>query len=147
VETLLRYGFALWDVVASCNRKGSLDADIKEERPNDIVGFCKANPSIKRIVLSNGRSGSTFFLKHFREWCKSGELVHGTNDESRKLFEKYMGSAADGVENEGRIECVCALPVSPAAARYTYQEKRDHWRKYCYNPGLEDYQKTDKQAL
>lgn len=147
VETLLQHGFALWDVVASCNRKGSLDADIKDEKPNDIIGFCKANPSIKRIVLSNGRSGSTFFLKHFKDWCKSGELVSGTNTESLNLFQKYMESVADVENDDGKIQCVCALPVSPAAARYTYKEKRDHWREYCYNPGLEDYRKHAARTL
>ena len=52
VETLLSKGFALWDIVATCERKGSLDADIKHEAPNDIRGFCEVHTSIKRKLFS-----------------------------------------------------------------------------------------------
>ena len=66
VETLLSKGFALWDVVANCERKGSLDADIKYEKPNDIRGFCKKHKTIKRelfVVLASS-SVIHFYICH-----------------------------------------------------------------------------------
>jgi G:T/U-mismatch repair DNA glycosylase len=65
LATLVSHGFALWDAVASCERPGSLDSDIKDEIPNDVVSFCRAHPSIRRIVFSNGGTTARLFAKHF----------------------------------------------------------------------------------
>jgi hypothetical protein len=133
-------GFCLWDIVQSCHRPGSLDQDIKDEVPNDIRAFVHAQPSIRRIVLANGASGCKFFVKHFQEWLvESGELYPANHELSLKAFGKLCrASSASGKPVERRIELVCALAVSPAAARWTYQEKRDFWKEYVYAPGLKD---------
>lgn len=62
---LRRKGFALWDVLASCRRSGSLDSAIERgsEIPNDIVEFLDAYPSI-RLVGFNGRAAETLFRRH-----------------------------------------------------------------------------------
>ena len=54
---------ALWDTIQSGTRKGSLDSDIKNEEPNDIVGFIKEHPHIKRILL-NGKKPEAMFKKY-----------------------------------------------------------------------------------
>lgn len=61
-ETMKRYGIAIWDVLKSCEREGSLDANIKEEEYNDILGLLKQHPSIKHIIL-NGKKALSVFEK------------------------------------------------------------------------------------
>ena len=46
-------GVALWDVVGSCERPGSLDADIRDVRPNDLAGLLRRCPRI-HTVFCNG---------------------------------------------------------------------------------------------
>ena len=47
VKIFLDHGFALWDIVASCERPGSLDSNIKKEIPNEIRKFCEERKTIK----------------------------------------------------------------------------------------------------
>ena len=50
---LTRNGIAVWDVVHSCRRAGSMDADIKEEIVNDFQSFFLEYPSIRRVVFDS----------------------------------------------------------------------------------------------
>lgn len=56
-------GVALWDVLASCRREGSLDTKISDPVPNDIAGLLERNPGISHIFC-NG-SASFLFLKRY----------------------------------------------------------------------------------
>lgn len=143
-----RSGFALWDLIESCEREGSLDQDIEHEQVNDLQAFCERHPDVRRIVLSNGQTQCKLFLKHFRDWWDDDVdtvLVPGDNELSRKVFGKrYARRSADDYGTERRIiSCVCMLGVSPANARVTYPEKRDYWEKYCYEPGLLDRERLN----
>jgi hypoxanthine-DNA glycosylase len=53
---LRRCRIALWDVVASCVRPGSLDSAIRGDsvRVNDFAAFLAAHPAIRRVCF-NGR--------------------------------------------------------------------------------------------
>ncbi len=51
---------AVWDVIGSCERKGSLDRDIKNARYNDIPGFIKDHPTIKIVVLNGGKARDVY---------------------------------------------------------------------------------------
>ena len=53
---LKRSRIALWDVLESCVRPGSLDSAIREEsiRVNDFASFLAAHPAIRRVCF-NGR--------------------------------------------------------------------------------------------
>jgi G:T/U-mismatch repair DNA glycosylase len=134
LELLCSKGFAIWDVVGSCERAGSLDQNIKKEVPNDIIGFCEQHSHIQRIVIANGGTGSSMFLKHFRKWWLSGTLQPGENEESLKVFGKIDTQVAQHVARP--ISCVCAISVSPAAAKFNFQTKRDFWDKHVFQPGL-----------
>jgi hypothetical protein len=46
---------------------------------------------------------------------------------------------------DNRIEVICGLGVSPAAAKFSYVEKRDFYKEYCYDPGLEDHKHLNEQ--
>ncbi|MGP1489410.1 MAG: DNA-deoxyinosine glycosylase, partial [Peptoanaerobacter stomatis] len=53
-KLLLKNHIALWDMVHSGYREGSLDSDIKNEVPNDIDGLLKEYQAISKILL-NGK--------------------------------------------------------------------------------------------
>ena len=60
-----RAGIAIWDVLASCVRAGSLDSAIVRgsEVPNDIGELLARHPGIRRILL-NGRKAASAFSEH-----------------------------------------------------------------------------------
>lgn len=47
---------ALWDVIESCERKGSLDTEIKEEIDNDIPQLIENHSNIKMIFCNGQKS-------------------------------------------------------------------------------------------
>ena len=69
LQILLKNKIALWDVIESCKREGSLDTDIKNEIPNNIKGLLKQYPNIKAIIL-NGSKAYSAFKKHFPDLLK-----------------------------------------------------------------------------
>ena len=62
VLTLRRAGLALWDVLASCAREGSLDADIDEGTivPNDFQTFFDAHPRIRHVFFNGSKAEASF---------------------------------------------------------------------------------------
>ena len=44
---------ALWDVLAGCEREGSLDSKIKNPVPNDFESFYSTHPKIKAVFFSS----------------------------------------------------------------------------------------------
>ena len=60
-----RQHIALWDSVQSCVRPGSLDQNIKEERPNDVPAFLSAYPTVEK-VLFNGTAARRLFEKYHK---------------------------------------------------------------------------------
>ncbi|WP_374335585.1 DNA-deoxyinosine glycosylase [Methyloversatilis sp.] len=63
LHALTDAGVALWDVLASCERDGSLDAaiDARSAQANDFVTFLATHPGIVRIAFNGGTAE-----KHFR---------------------------------------------------------------------------------
>jgi TDG/mug DNA glycosylase family protein len=64
VALLLTAGVAVWDVLQSCQREGSLDSSIKPQSimVNDFGCFFKAYPLI-RTVFFNGRAAEQIFQR------------------------------------------------------------------------------------
>ena len=62
-RALLDSGIALWDVVKSCEREGSLDANIKHPVINDFGGFFDRYPGIGQVFF-NGRTAYHLFKKY-----------------------------------------------------------------------------------
>lgn len=58
-------GIALWDVLHSCQRLGSLDSSIRNASvvANDFAGFFVAHPNIRRIFF-NGAFAEASYRKH-----------------------------------------------------------------------------------
>jgi double-stranded uracil-DNA glycosylase len=145
-KILVRYGFALWDIVGTCRRPGSLDQSIYDEQPNALREFAQQHQAtLRRIVFANGGTGCNIFKKHFKEWLQSGELQALPGHQAS---EKAFGTAIIAREGtlygtnancERKINLVCAISVSPAAATYSYVQKRDSWEELVYQPGLADF--------
>jgi hypoxanthine-DNA glycosylase len=63
-KVLQQNKIGLWDVLANCERKGSLDIHIKNHMENDILGLLQAFPKINRILF-NGKESQRYFIKKF----------------------------------------------------------------------------------
>lgn len=66
IELLSRSGIGLWDMVASCKRRGACDGNIKNMALNDISGLLGRYPNIEAVFF-NGRKAEALFKKH----CKA----------------------------------------------------------------------------
>lgn len=60
LNMLQAHGIALWDVLRSCVRSSSLDADIKNPIVNDFHGFFTAYPRIMHVFFNGGKACETF---------------------------------------------------------------------------------------
>ena len=99
IELLKKHRIALWDVIASAQREGSLDSAIKPNSvvPNDIMALLKAFPSIRSIYL-NGGGATALFKRHI----------------AKQLPRAFQ---------------IITLPsTSPANARMRFEEKLAQWR-------------------
>ncbi len=68
-------GVAVWDVLQTCLREGSLDSNIRGEVPNDFATFFAAHPGIRRIGLNGGKAAASF-RKYAGRLCLQGAEVH-----------------------------------------------------------------------
>lgn len=96
-------GFGLWDVLASCERQGSLDSNIVKstEIPNEIGDLAKRHPEL-RTVVCNGRTAEALFKRHIRP----------------TLSDKFA-----------ELNIVCVPSSSPAMASLDLKAKYQFWRK------------------
>ncbi|MBW7674943.1 DNA-deoxyinosine glycosylase [Chryseobacterium chendengshani] len=56
IAVLKKYHLALWDTIDSCERKGSLDSEIKNEEANQIAELLEEYPNIQAIFCNGGKS-------------------------------------------------------------------------------------------
>lgn len=65
IQMLKANGIALWDVLKSCTREGSLDSDIDDASiiANDFASFHRAYPDIA-YVFFNGAKAEACYRKH-----------------------------------------------------------------------------------
>lgn len=102
-------GIALWDVLASCRRPGSLDADIDDASSvvNDFASFLQQHPHIQYICFNGAKAESSW----------------------RKQVQPLLANA--------RELTLLRLPsTSPANAGMTYEAKRTLWADALAQQGL-----------
>ena len=65
LNAVTRHGVALWDVVHSCRRVGSMDREIDRKTlvVNDFAAFRADNPEIDRVFV-NGLTAFALYEKH-----------------------------------------------------------------------------------
>lgn len=61
-QRLVEAGIALWDVLAECEREGSLDSAIRDHtaRANDFASFLAAHPRIGTVLFNGGKAEASF---------------------------------------------------------------------------------------
>ncbi|MCC5452275.1 DNA-deoxyinosine glycosylase [Rheinheimera sp. UJ51] len=57
---LRQHGFALWDVLAHCQRQGSLDSAIRHEQANDFNHFLAEHGQLKLIAFNGAKAQQSF---------------------------------------------------------------------------------------
>lgn len=100
VTALKSAHIALWDVLHTCRRKGSLDSAIDGESlaPNDLAAFIRNHPQITRVFF-NGAKAEECYRKQVRPNIESASI-------------EYL-----------------RLPsTSPANASISYERKLEAWR-------------------
>lgn len=65
VALITAAGFGVWDVLAQCERAGSLDSAIVRgtEKANDIAGLARKRPEL-RCIGFNGKAAERLFRRH-----------------------------------------------------------------------------------
>jgi hypoxanthine-DNA glycosylase len=94
-------GIALWDTIGSCYREGSLDANIKDEQPNDIIGLLKEYKTIKLIACNGTKSYQTFMKSFSVESMNKVEVVKMPS--TSPIPGQYTKTFAGKVEEWGKI--------------------------------------------
>ncbi len=108
VRALTAAGVAVWDVLRSCRRAGSLDTAIDADTSvaNDFQGFFEERSGL-RLVVFNGAKAEALFCGHVRPRLR-GPVLPATR----------------------------RLPsTSPANARLRFAAKLDAWRALLAPPG------------
>lgn len=62
-QMLLQNHIALWDVISSCERQGSLDSKIKEDVSNDFAQLFINYPNIRHVYFNGQKAYDTYKKK------------------------------------------------------------------------------------
>jgi hypoxanthine-DNA glycosylase len=100
---LIANGIALWDVIAACERRGSLDAAIRPEsiRVNDFAALFTAQPNIRQLLFNGGMAQ--------REYLR--RVLPGLPEPHRGIEQSRLPS------------------TSPTYAGMAYENKLAAWRR------------------
>jgi len=107
MQRLVQNWIALWDVCASAQRPGSLDASIVHSSvvPNDLAAFIESHPGVGLICFNGGKSADLY----------------------RRLVLPSLPATVRAIRTE-------TLPsTSPAHAAMSFEEKLTHWAAVLQN--------------
>jgi TDG/mug DNA glycosylase family protein len=108
IRLLKAHGIALWDVLESCVREGSLDSSIEEASisVNDFGSFYRSHPKIRRVFFNGAKAEAAY----------------------RRYVVPSLGPELPPLEYR-------RLPsTSPAHAALTFEKKRTAWRVVTQDP-------------
>jgi hypoxanthine-DNA glycosylase len=60
LQALKAAHIALWDVLHTCEREGSLDSDIEAEEANDFASFFARHPRITQVYFNGAKAEQSF---------------------------------------------------------------------------------------
>ena len=96
-QFLKDHGIAIWDVLSSAVREGSLDNAIEKEIPNDLGGFLTKYPTIE-IIAFNGQKAENSFDVYFSE-----------------------------LGNDTGLKKVCLKSSSGANNQFSFEDMKENW--------------------
>jgi hypothetical protein len=127
MERLTGAGYAVWDVLASSVRKGSLDSAIRNKVYADVQGLVERYPTIKRICFATGKGSADLFRKGNKRWLATpGTFCVAPNDTVtwavfRRELEKAAAAASPtdggGAQAAGGSTAASAASSATVAAR------------------------------
>ena len=91
----------LWDMVAGCRRRNSLDSTLEEIEVNDIPALLRRYLSIRKLLFT-GRKAQELFERHFgdleieRDYLPSPSPAYAA-----MTFEEKMAEYAEKLERKG----------------------------------------------
>jgi len=86
---LLQKRIALWDVLRSCERRSSLDNDIRLEQPNDLRTLLLSHPGISRIYF-NGKGAAKYFRKYFPDLSLLNQVLPSSSPAHAVKWEQKL---------------------------------------------------------
>lgn len=96
ISALKKKGIGLWDVIESCERTGSSDDSITNEKPNDLLGLFNSFPNINHIIF-NGKKAQITWKKWFGDRSEDPPFNHvqfegfpSTSPRNTKKREKFL---------------------------------------------------------
>jgi len=109
VLRLKAQGIAVWDVLESCVREGSLDSAIDEDSiaVNDFAGFYRRHPRIARVYFNGAKAEAAY----------------------RRYVLASLGAKAQS------LECARLPSTSPAHAAMSFAQKLQVWKAALLSPG------------
>ncbi len=122
--TLLAHRIGLWDVLERCVRKGSLDADIRDVRPNEFARVLAMAPDLRRIFF-NGKTAGKFE----REFATAGfdtavlpssSAAYTLGFEAKLVQWRRLASSRTldaGASAQDKVRPVAVTRVTPHASR------------------------------
>lgn len=78
---LLDNKIALWDVLESCEREGSSDKKIQNQKINDFVSFFNQHRNIETVIF-NGGNAEKYFIKQYNKCSFENINFHKVNSSS-----------------------------------------------------------------
>ena len=109
IQMATDYGLALWDVLASCERPGSLDSNIKRssEVANPIGEWLNSHPSVVRVCF-NGKTAAAAYQRH-------------------------LVANQEAIQAPQHVKFFSLPSTSPAMATLTLEQKTANWRTALIN--------------
>lgn len=74
LQTLLKNGVGLWDVIAVAKREGSLDSKIQGQENNDLVSLINTLPALTAIAF-NGGTAARHGIKALDTCAKTYKII------------------------------------------------------------------------
>ncbi|RZJ31367.1 MAG: DNA-deoxyinosine glycosylase [Flavobacterium sp.] len=106
-ELLKKKKIALWNVLESCEREGSQDQKIKNEKANDFPAFFETFPNIK-FVFFESKTAAKFYMRHtlykvgvqYSTLPSTSGLNAGSSHEEKVAEWKQVAAASNNVTLE-----------------------------------------------
>ena len=86
-QLLLNNNIALWDVLKTCSREGSLDANIQAEEPNELTQFVSGQNNSNHIFF-NGNKACDYFFKYNKQISIPYKILPSTSPAHTMSFDK-----------------------------------------------------------